>query len=206
MKNKIILIVLLLLIVLLFICVFIGIKIGNLEVLSISQLRTNEEELDKTISSASKLTSVDYPKAIENLESTYERYNIKKQNYEEISGFTDEEDIKYETKLYDIGYLWKTVGSYAKKYNITISMEVKATSVQNIYDLNFTTSGQYVNVSEFIASIENNSDLFFRIYNFKMTGSDSGVSTSFTVKDVNIDPSTISTKPTLDTNQNTAAK
>ena len=62
---------------------------------------------------------------------------------------------------------------------------------ENYYDLNFNVSGQYVNISQFITDIENNSDLYFRIYNFKMSGSGEVVSSTFTVKNVNIDPSTI---------------
>lgn len=202
MKNKIISIICLLLIILLIIIVaFKGIKIGNFQILSISELKLKNDKLNETITSASELTSVEYPKTITTLEETYEKYNIQKQKYEEMSGFTENDEKQiYETKQYDIGYLWKVVGKYATSYNLTIGMKVQKTSGQNLYDLYFDVSGQYVNISEFIKNIENNSDLNFRIYNFKMSGSSEIVSASFVVKNVKIDPSTITSSTTLENN------
>lgn len=207
MKNKIISIICLLLIILLIIIVaFKGIKIGNFKILSISELKLKNDKLNETITSASELTSVEYPKTITILEETYEKYNIQKQKYEEMSGFTENDEKQiYETKQYDIGYLWKVVGKYATSYNLTIGMKVQKTSGQNLYDLYFDVSGQYVNISEFIKNIENNSDLNFRIYNFKMSGSSEIVSASFVVKNVKIDPSTITSSTTLENNNASSA-
>ena len=151
------------------------------------------------IEKATKLTSIDYPAAIDALDDTYEKYNIQKQKYEELSEFSDKDKKQiFETKRYDIVYLWELVGKYANKYNLTINLDVKNGSGAGLYNLGFNISGQYVNISQFINAIENNSDLYFRIYNFKMSGSSEIVAASFTVKDVNIDPSTlISTSATV---------
>ena len=200
MKNKILLIIFLLLIILLIVVIFNGINIKNFQVLSVADLKLKNDKLNETIASASELTSLEYPKTIKTLEDTYEKYNIQKQKYEELSGFTDGDSKQiYETKQYDIAYLWRLVGKYATSYNIAIGMDVKKASGQNLYDLYFNVSGQYVNISEFIKNIENNSDLYFRIYNFKMSGSSETVSASFIVKGVNIDPSTIANGTTLNT-------
>ena len=203
MKNNVITIIFLLLIVLFFTMIFAGIKIGNFQILSISELKTKNGDLDSNIEKAKTLTSIDYPQSVEKLEDTYEQYNVQKEKYEELSGMTDEDNKRmYETKQYDIGYIWRIFGKYATSRNLSISMDVKKSSGQNLYDLNFTISGQYVNTSEFIAELENNSDLNFRIYNFKMTGSSETVTTSFTVKDVNINPSTIKSSTTSTSNLN----
>lgn len=207
MKNKITLIIFLLLVILLIIAVFNGIKIGNFQILSISELRLKNDELNKTISLASTLTSTEYPKTISTLEETYEKYNIQKQKYEEVSGFTENDSKEfYETKQYDIGYLWKVIGKYATSHNLKIGMDVKKANGQDIYDLYFDVSGQYVNISEFIKNLENNSDLYFRIDNFKMNGSSDIVTSSFVVKDVKIDPSTITVAPSLESDVNTDEK
>lgn len=198
MKNRITSIIFLLLVILLVVAIWSGIRIGNFQILSVSELKQKDEEVNKRIQTASELTSVDYPESISTLQATYERHILQKQKYEELVGFTDADKKEiYETKQYDIGYLWKTVGKYATSRNLTISMEVKKGSGENIYDLYFTVSGQYVNISQFITDIENNSDLFFRIYNFKMSGSSEIVSSSFTVKDINIDPSTLTSDATV---------
>lgn len=196
MRNKLISIMLLVSIVLLIIVMFVGINIGNFHILSLSQLKDKNDALNAQIDTASKLTSIDYPSQIDQLEETYEKYTIERQKYEELAGFTDDEDKKeiYETKQYDIGYLWKTLGKYTTSHNLTIGMEVqKSNNGENLYNLNFNVSGQYVNISEFISDIENDSDLYFRIYNFRMSGSGETVSSTFTVKDITIDPSTITT-------------
>lgn len=204
MRNKLTSIILLVSIVLLIIVMFVGIKkIGNFQILSLSQLKDKNDELSAQIDNASKLTSIDYPSKIDQLEETYEKYTIEKQKYEELSGFTNDKDKKeiYETKQYDIGYLWKTFGKYATSHNLTIGMEVqKSNNGENLYNLNFNVSGQYVNISEFITNIENNSDLYFRIYNFKMSGNGENVASTFTVKDVAIDSSTITTVTTATEN------
>lgn len=195
MRDKITLIIFLSLIILLIVAMWIG--IGGLNILSISELKQKDEQVNTKIEEASKMTSINYPKAIDNLEKVYEKYEIQKQKYEELSDFTDEGSKQiYETKQYDIGYLWKIFGKYATSRNLTIEMEVKKTTAENLYDLYFSIKGQYVNISQFIYDIENNSDLFFRIYDFKMSGSSEIVLASFKVKDVNIDPSTITTTST----------
>ena len=198
MKNKVMSIIFILLVVLFIVAIISGIKLGNFKILSVSELEDKNKELNERIETASELTSIDYPQSISTLEETFEKQTIQKQKYEEISGFNKENEKQiYETKQYDIAYLWKTIGKYATTYNLTIGMDVKRASSENLYNLYFTVSGEYVNISQFISSIENNSDLYFRIYNFKMSGSSEIISSSFTVKDVNIDPSTISNVSTI---------
>lgn len=197
MKNKVMLIIFLLSLILLVLGIFVGIKIGSFQILSVSELKEKSQSLDNKLEKVSELTSIEYPKTIDTLEETYEKYNIQKQKYEELSGFTeDNKDEIYETKQYDIGYLWKIIGKYATSYNIQIGMDVKSENVSNLYNLQFNISGQYVNISEFIKELENNSDLSFRIYNFKMSGNSETVNASFLIKNVSIDPSTITINTT----------
>lgn len=192
MKNKVILLITLLAILVLIVAAYKGIeKIG---VLSISQLQDKNNKLEQKINEASELTSTSYPKNIDILEETYNKYIIKRQKYEELAEFADENNKNmYETKQYDIGYIWRTFGKKATARNLTLSMNVEKNSnrMTNLYNLSFTVYGQYVNISQFIADLENNSDLYFRIYNFKMSGSGENISATFTVKNVNIDPSTL---------------
>ena len=100
--------------------------------------------------------------------------------------------IRYETKQYDISYLWRVLGKYAEKRKLTLGIEVtKQKNTQSSYTLNFNVSGQYTNIIRFITDIENDSDLYFRIYNFSMSGNGTNITANFAVKNINIDSSTI---------------
>lgn len=189
MRNRITMILLLVFVLLLVYTSVIGIKIGNFQILSISQIIEKNKTLNEKITIASNLSSVDFPENVKTLEDTYTKHKIQKQKYEELVGFAEDDDNKiYETKQYDIDYLWRTFGKYATTRNLKIGMDVKkSTSVkETLYDLNFSVSGGYANISQFISDIENNSDLNFRIYNFKMNGNGEEVLANFTIKNVNI--------------------
>lgn len=192
MRNRIITIIILVSIVLLAFMMFRGVKIGSFEILSISQLKEKNDLLDKRIEAASELTSVDYPKKIETLDKSFDEYKLEKEKYEELTGNSiGNIEEMYETKQYDISYLWRVLGKYAENRNLSIGIDVQTSnSANSIYNLNFSVSGQYTNIIQFITDLENDSDLYFRIYNFKMTGS-ATVTATFTVKNININPDTI---------------
>lgn len=192
MRNKITLIIILVSIILLAIVMFHGVNIGNFEILSISQLKEKNDSLDNKIDKASKLTSVDYPENVETLEKSFEEYTIKKEKYKEFTdGSIGNIEEIYETKQYDISYLWRVLGKYAEKRNLTLGINVQSSNKNNgTYNFNFTVLGQYVDIIRFITDIENDSDLYFRIYNFRISGS-STLTATFTVTDINIDESTI---------------
>ena len=195
MRNKLTLILLLLSIILLIIVMFFGIDIANIHAFSLAELKDKNDDLNKQITTASDLTSVKYSETIKDLEKAYDEFTIQKEKYEEISDFTNDKDKRdiYETKKYDIGYMWETLGRYATFKNLKLATEVqKSRNGDDLYNLNFTVLGDYVNISQFIADIENDSDLYFRIYNFKMVQNEKGIIVAtFKVKDIRIDPSTI---------------
>ena len=209
MRNKINAIIILLAIALLIFATLRGVKIGNFELLSISGLVEKNNYLENKIEEAATLTSVNYPDNIDALEEVFENYKIQKQKYEQLSSTTSKEDTeKYETKQYDIGYLWRVLGKYATEQKftgdpgLTLGIDVKKVKKGNsIYNFDFTLIGTYTRISQFLIDIENDSDLYFRIYNFNMVPNETSdkkgeegviVRATFTVKNINIDPSTIS--------------
>ena len=194
MKNKIIMITLFVSIVLVLFLVIFGFKIGNFEIPSISKMIDKNNTINSKINEVTELTSIAYPERIGELEITIDSLNVQKEKYEQLSGFNLEDDIEfYETEKYDIGYLWTTLGQYATKNKIKLTIDVKQATGTDLYDLYFTVEGEYVNISTFITKIENDSDLLFRIYNFKLVPGSSEVDlkATFTVKDVNIDSATL---------------
>ena len=75
MKKLLILILIALLIALSVFIVLKGVKIGNIEILSIQQIRAKSEELDSTITKATKLATTDYQKSISTLNENYKKKN-----------------------------------------------------------------------------------------------------------------------------------
>lgn len=189
MKNKLIFIILLISFVLVICLAVFGFKVGNFEIPSISKMIAKNENINTNIETVTRLTSSDYPNAVTKLETTIDTLKIQKEKYEQISGFEADDKQLLETEKYDIGYLWTTLGEYATKNNVNLAMDVKRSTGTDLYNLYFTVQGEYVEISDFITKIENDSNLSFRIYNFKLVPGSSNVKlkATFTVKDVNID-------------------
>lgn len=193
MKNKVIFIVLLISFVLAICLAVFGFKVGNFEIPSISKMIAKNENINKNIEIVTKLTSSDYPNVVTKLETTIDNLKIQKEKYEQIAGFETDDRQVLETEKYDIDYLWTIVGGYATKNNVNLAIEVKKSTGTDLYDLYFTVQGEYVEISDFITKIENDSDLAFRIYNFKLVPGSNNIKLkgTFTVKDVNIDGSSL---------------
>ena len=193
MRSRIITITILISFILLIIAMVRGINIGNLEILSISQIKEKNNNLNEKIDKASSLATNDYPKNIEILDKTFEQYTMTKEKYEQLSGLSGEETIeKYETKQYDIGYLWRILGNYAESKNLTLGINVqKSNASDTLYSFSFSVSGEYTKIIEFIKALEDDSDLNFRIYNFKINGTGTILNANFVVENINIDSTTI---------------
>lgn len=189
MKNKLIFIVLLISIVLVICLAAFGFRIGKFEIPSISKMIAKNNNINANIETVTRLTSSDYPSSVTKLETTIDSLKIQKEKYEQISGFSEDDKKVYETEKYDIGYLWTILGEYATKNNINLAMDVKRSTGTDLYNLYFTVQGEYVDISDLITKIENDSNLSFRIYNFNLVPGSSNVKlkATFTVKDVNID-------------------
>lgn len=194
MKEKIILITMLVSILLVIFLASAGLKIGNFQILSFSQLKEKNQEVSDQIDKVSELTSVDYPAAVKQLEDTTESLQIQKEKYEQLAGFAEEEDGVYVKEQFDISYLWTKIGKYATRNKIGLVMNVRKSSGTGYYNLEFAITGEYVDISQFVATLENDSELTFRIYNFVIdTYSADGVTlkANFTVKDVNLNEKTL---------------
>lgn len=208
MRSKISIVIALICIILLIVAAVHGIRIGNFKICSISQLIEKNNQLEENITKVTNLTTMEFPDNISKLEDSFKLYMLEKQTYKELTGATSEIDEEiFETKQYDIVYLWKILGDYAKEEKFSgdpgleISLDVKKTNVgNNTYDFNFIVSGTYTRISQFLVDIENDSELNFRIYNFKMTGRQAngpnGAESfmnyaTFTVRNVSINPATI---------------
>ena len=172
-----------------------GIQLGNFHIASIEQVINENDNMDKKIEEVDAVIKNDYAAATTSLDSSLRRLQASKQNYQDKITYSTEEEIKAatETERYKIEYLWTKIGLYATKNNVIMQANVTTGDMQvnNKYYLctiSFTAIGEYINISEFIYAIENDTKLGFKIEDFSMTKySETELQATFAIRNVAID-------------------
>lgn len=208
MRKILIVVLIIILLFVGYLMLFNGINIFGWKVLSITQVKQESEALDSKLEQVSTLTSTVYPKAIKELNDSTKQLLIEKGNYADLVSYSSSEDVTSATQLekYEVEYLWAKIGNHATKKGVTLKLDIKTSSqgTPNQYDLTFTATGKYVSISEFIAALEDDSSLAFKIEDFKLAATADSkeiLQGSFNVKDVAINIDKISSGTT--TNNNT---
>ena len=203
MKDILITVISILLTVVIIICMVKGLTVGSFRILSISNIKQERLNLDNEVDELNNLKNVTYKKKIDDLQTATKYLTTAKQKYLDLASVSSDEEIQEANleQTYAMEFLWNKVGSYATKEGVTLKWDVSSTGVNNKYTLNFTTTGSYVGVISYIYALENDSDLAFRIENFKMTASGENVTATFTVNNVAIKAETISSASSNNTNE-----
>ena len=203
MKDILITVISILLTVVIIICMAKGLTVGSFRILSISNIKQESLNLDNEVDELNNLKNVTYKKKIDDLQTATKDLTTAKQKYLDLASVSSDEEIQEANleQTYAMEFLWNKVGSYATKEGVTLKWDVSSTGVNNKYTLNFTTTGSYVGVISYIYALENDSDLAFRIENFKMTASGENVTATFTVNNVAIKAETISSASSNNTNE-----
>ena len=102
---------------------------------------------------------------------------------------------------YEIETLWVKLGNHATKEGVVMKMDVTSgsTGAEGYYNLNFTVNGGYVQIEDFVSSIENDSTLGFKIEEFKMAPSGNELQATFVCKDIPIKQVSATTTVTQNT-------
>lgn len=203
MKDILITVISILLTVVIIICMVKGLTVGSFRILSISNIKQESLNLDNEVDELNNLKNATYKKKIDDLQTATKDLTTAKQKYLDLASVSSDEEIQEANleQTYAMEFLWNKVGSYATKEGVTLKWDVSSTGVNNKYTLNFTTTGSYVGVISYIYALENDSDLAFRIENFKMTASGENVTATFTVNNVAIKAETISSASSNNTNE-----
>ena len=139
------------------------------------------------------------------LNSAAEEYKNKKNQYDSLvkDGKITDSDLYDSMELYDIDFLWTIIGNYATQKDVTLQFDVSksatsaAISSQYVMcDLNFTVTGEYIALTDFVYSMENDEKLNFEISNFVLEKGGENLQATFVVKEVPINSSNLSTVPT----------
>ena len=190
MKKLLILILITLLLIL---TMFIGIKgvtIGKIEILGIQGIQAKNSELDSKIQDAAKLVEKTYAQTISEVNSNAKKLKEEKQTYPDMTAISSDGETHAVNQIekYEIETLWVKLGNHATSEGVVMKMDVTSGSsgAQDSYNLNFTVTGGYVQIEDFISSIENDSTLGFKIEEFKMAPSGNDLQATFVCKDIPI--------------------
>lgn len=213
MKKLLILILIVLLLALAFIVGISGVGIGNIEILGIQGIQNKSAQLDEKIQEAGKLAQKDFKQSVSDVENTAKELESKKEQYLSLlpENVEDGSQTLPTLKRYEIETLWVKIGNHATSEGTVIKMDVvqggtgiqtpNQTSSTNqttdtsttttssnqeyaYYDLKFTVNGSYIAITDFISDIENDDELGFKIEEFKLVPSNSGLQATFTCKDI----------------------
>lgn len=174
-----------------------GVSIGSFKALGLKGLKEEDAQIKSKIETASSLTSSQYPSKISELNQNTKNLLSKKEEYTDLTTYSTEDQIQAANELqeYEVEYLWAEVGKYATKEGIKIKMDISNSTSANqsadgrkLHDLNFTAEGAYVGISLFLADLEDDSFLDFKIENFALTKGESteNLKATFVVKDIPI--------------------
>lgn len=203
MRKILIIVLIVLLLIAGYFSIFKGLNIFGIEIPSVFGIKDKSDSLDAELDKLTTLTSVDRPKAMNDLNSSAKQLVTARDEYNEKVLYSSEEEIKEATQgvQYEMEYLWTKVGNHATKNDIILKFTVSRSSlgVSGLYDLSFVATGKYASISEFIAALENDSSLNFKIENTKVMpfeGNTENLQATFMVRGISIKIDTI-TSPKL---------
>ena len=202
MRKILISVLIVLLLVLAFFTVFQGISIGSFQILSANGIRQLNDSLNQKIDDINKKIKVDLQSKQAELARAFDNgegsTNISdpgllqaKEAYYDLVNVSTESDINKASteETYTIEYLMLRIGRHAREEGVNITLEVTSagTADEALTNINFIVTGQYGAIINFIASLEDDSELSFRIDNFNMTENGSTLQATFDVAGVRIE-------------------
>lgn len=200
MKNILTTVFTLLIIILIVLAMVRGISVGKVQILSISQIIQKNNELTKMIDDANNLNNVTYKNTLNSLQTETKQLSTAKSSYLSIASVSTEEEIKEanQESSYAKEFLWSKIGNHATSEGVNLKIVATSTGVSNKNNLAFTVTGSYIGIRDFVYSLENDSDLNFKIENFKIqSGStEESLVSEFLVKDIGIKQETTTENPT----------
>lgn len=206
MRKYILILVLIILAILCFTMMFFGLKIGNFKISSYSEIETSSIEKKNLLSELNYKNTTEFNAKKAALVSSVQEYNNKKAQYDKLveEGQITESSVYNAMDIYDVDFLWTTIGNYATEKGVTLQFDVTksstATSISSEYvmcDLNFTITGEYIDITDFIYSIEDDDKLNFEIRDFLIEKGGENLQATFVVKEVPINSKNLSSVPTV---------
>lgn len=191
MRKILLIIIIVLLVALGYITLVNGLNLGFIKILSVKQIQEGSQELKAKIEEANMAIDVQYPNKMKDLKDASKSMKESRDEYLRYTNLSSDEDIlaARTEKSYAIEFLWAKIGTHARKEGINLKLGIaqSSTGANDVNDLKFTAEGSYIAITNFIYAIENDSELDFRIKDFKLLPHKSEIlQGTFTVPNVGI--------------------
>ncbi|MBO5142594.1 MAG: hypothetical protein J6C46_06295 [Clostridia bacterium] len=142
--------------------------------------------LNSEIDTLETKNTTDYKNALNKKQAAVNYFENSKKAYDDMAAGASVEEIREANKReeYFLDYLWMKIGTYANNSDIKVLINPNYEAAT----IDFSVSGQYIAVINFIYDLENDSELAFNIDNLVMQGGSSAAVTkaSFQVRNINI--------------------
>ena len=189
MRKILLIIVIVLLFVLGLTSVINGIQIGDFKISSIKDIQEGSKTLDNKIKELNTSIDSTYPNKRQELTEASKKMQSTREEYlNEINGSSNEDlESALEIKNYEIERLWARIGNHAIDEGVNMTLDIKPGSSSETRNLEFTVKGTYLGQINFLYAIEDDEELNFRIYNYKLLPSSGTLlNATFLIKDVRI--------------------
>ena len=213
MKKILILILIILLGVMCYNTITDGLQIAGFSIMSIGEIKQENENLDKIIEEAKNKEETEYPAKLNEINTVAKELQTKKNKYEELKQYSSEQELLNvgQSERYNVEVLWTKIGNYATENGVIPKMEIlsSSTSTPNANDLKITVTGNYIAITDFVRDIEDDAKLGFTIEEFELvpvtSGDGSNLQATFKVRDIFINQDTITTTNTQSYNNDTSS-
>lgn len=191
MRKILIAVLLVLLIVLAYFTIFQGISIGSFQILSTQGIIELNDNLTTEINEANRKIKSDLQSKQTELSDNVSVLLENKESYYNLANVSTESEINEANtqEVYKIEYLWLRIGRHARTEGVNFRMDVLSGDAgdSTVKNINFTVTGQYAGIIEFISALENDSELEFRIENFHLLPDGENLQATFNVTGIRID-------------------
>lgn len=195
--RKVLLIFITILIAIIFCAIVLwGYQFGKLRIYSYDEIVAVSKEKTNLLAALDAKNIGEYNKALKSLQTAVQTYNKTKSDYDKLvsEGKITQDSIYNSIDLFEADSLGEKIKDYAKQKNVILNLDIvpsaTSTSISTKYtmcDLNFRVSGEYIPITDFIYSIEDDDTLNFEIKDFSLKEDDGILRATFSAKNIPLD-------------------
>lgn len=164
--------------------------------------------LHKKLHQTELLMYTDYPSKTDELDQSVSSLLTAKDEYHDLASISTEGELAEasQEETYTLAYLWTRLGRYATSEGVVAKFDIVtgSTGESDVKNIQFTITGDYPQIILFVEDIEDDSELGFRIENFKLVQAGGDLQATFTVRNVRIEQESLTSATSTQSITNTA--